>query len=1196
MSSENSRRRVIVIVLGVIVLAAAAGGVYYWTRRPPQVQLPGPGDPRYETYVSAFQTGTAYLDAGLSVEAEKFLTEAVEIIPEEPAGWANRAIVHMRGVGEEKLAAHDLDKARQLAPNNPELEEIAGYLAEKNYKYADALRYFRKASEASPNNTRRLFKIADLIAKEAEPDAQQQRIAIFARILQIDPDNLPMLGKLAHEASLANDLPTVRKVVTQMERLSGSWSENSRTQLAKLKKAVEAPGSTAVEAEAYKMNNLLMGEKGYAASMAKLSSSTDAEIGVSFQSFLRLAPVKSVPSEPDLQLTFKTLEPPTLPELQVKSWLGALPFWLDGTSKPNVWVFDSQQVRSADSAKPLFDFPGGSDHVAPTSTGILALDWDNDRKTDFLLAGAGGLRFHHQIDLINVAAMVAGEGACTKLREQPLKFAGYFEDVTAKMNLPADILAGNYYGAWAVDIDFDGDLDILLARRNGEALLLRNNFDGTLTVQPMFPGVNDVRAFAWVDLDNDGAADAALLDGSGRLHIFMNRRKGVFVRRAPPDELQKFCALTVADANNDGVLDLAAITESGSLLRICDRDQGASWDVAELGKIESALPLTLGTAQLIAIDLDNNGAIDLILRTPSGGSAWLADAKGAFHLLSVGVPRGVAPIVDLKEAGELDFLGLDEQGRIQLHAAVGTKDYQWLVVKARSANAEGDNRVNSFGLGGSVEARTGLLVTNQPIDSPVIHIGLGSHKNVDLIKIVWPNGASQHEFRRVPATAIYVEQRLKGSCPFLYSWDGEKMVFVTDFCWSTPLGMYINAQDQGGFAQTTDWVKIRGDQLVPRNGIYDVRVNANLWETHYLDELGLMVVDHLPFTEMYVDERFFLEPTNPQVYLTEPSKPVARAWDHKGQDVTDIVREVDGNYLDRAGRGVYQGVTNDHWVEVDLGEDAPKTGTVYLLGTGWIHPTDSSINFALEQNKSIKPQPLTLEIPDGKGGWKVGRGGLGFLAGKNKTCVIRLDGIEGEQVSHRFRLRTNMEIYWDALRYAQGLDPNSCKLQRLTAQSAELSFRGILNTTQANPSSPELPHYDEVVVRGQRWRDLIGFYTRFGDVRELIEKADDRYVIMNAGDELRFTFAVPKRPHPDWVRDFVWICDGWVKDGDLNTRWGKTVLPLPYHGMPSYDSPPGKLEDDPVYRRFPNDWLKYHTRYVTPYQYERGLRAFRDPR
>ncbi len=388
------------------------------------------------------------------------------------------------------------------------------------------------------------------------------------------------------------------------------------------------------------------------------------------------------------------------------------------------------------------------------------------------------------------------------------------------------------------------------------------------------------------------------------------------------------------------------------------------------------------------------------------------------------------------------------------------------------------------------------------------------------------------------------------------------MQFVTDFMWSTPLGMYINAQDKGGFLQTTDWVKIRGDQLSPHDGIYDLRVTANLWETHYYDYMALIVVDHPPGTEVYVDERFFLIPTAPEVYVTAPPRPVAQAWDQDGRDVTEVVRAIDGKYLGTFSRGLFQGIAHDHWVEVDLGADAPTEGPLWLVAHGWVHPTDSSVNFAIEQGGHDRPRGLELEVPDGHGGWKVGRPALGFPAGKNKTILIRLDGIEGEGVTRRFRLRTNMEIYWDALAYARGLDGGLAQKQTLSPDTADLRFHGINEITSANRSSPEIPHYDRFLRRGQHWRDLIGFYTRFRDVRQLLAAVDDRYVIMNAGDEVAFRFRVPADPPPEWKRDFVWVCDGWAKDGDLNTRFSKTVLPLPAHDLNTYQEPPGRLEDD----------------------------------
>jgi hypothetical protein len=151
--------------------------------------------------------------------------------------------------------------------------------------------------------------------------------------------------------------------------------------------------------------------------------------------------------------------------------------------------------------------------------------------------------------------------------------------------------------------------------------------------------------------------------------------------------------------------------------------------------------------------------------------------------------------------------------------------------------------------------------------------------------------------------------------------------------------------------------------------------------------------------------------------------------------------------------------------------------------------------------------------------------------------------------------------------------------------------------TQANESSPELPRYDTLTGTGQRWLDLIGYYTRYGDVNDLIRAVDDRYVIANAGDELVLRFTAPPPP-AEWKRDFVMIGDGWNKDGDYNTAYSKTVLPLPSHKSSRYDSLPGMLEDDPVFRLHPEDWRDYHTRYITPREFQVGLRprVSRQPR
>jgi hypothetical protein len=104
-----------------------------------------------------------------------------------------------------------------------------------------------------------------------------------------------------------------------------------------------------------------------------------------------------------------------------------------------------------------------------------------------------------------------------------------------------------------------------------------------------------------------------------------------------------------------------------------------------------------------------------------------------------------------------------------------------------------------------------------------------------------------------------------------------------------------------------------------------------------------------------------------------------------------------------------------------------------------------------------------------------------------------------------------------------------------------------------------------------------------------LNNIDDRYVITSPGDELRMSFRAPEAPPTGWVRDFILICDGWVKDGDYNSTFSKTVAPLPYHGMTEYTVAPGTLEAEKAYRAHPSDWQTYQTRYVSPRYFERAL-------
>ena len=1021
------------LFIGFVVLFAAlvaAGlGAFVWLR---QTGLPEPGTPRYEEYVESFDVGVAALDVDQTLLAQEKLDKAIQLVPQEAAAWANRGLLYLR-LNQADKAAADLKQAHALAPDSGEIEALLGLLDQQQGRFADAAAHYRNALRTDPRDPAIKYALAQTVAQQGGPNSEADYQRLLLECLEIEPNSLPLLQRIAVSAANLGDRSTFDATLKRLRKLAPNWSPETQKQLADVEEAAGGPLPGQLTPDLNILGNLLMGERGYGRSQRALQPNPGF-IGRPIYHFSRLQQPRASPAAPDTGLTFVEQPVGRVTSLGRSRWDGVWPVWLNGQNNPAIFVANGREVLRVDSEAAVQAFPGGTANVAPAAHGVLGLDWNNDLRTDLLLVGAGGLRFLQQDD-----------------KES-------FSDVTDRTGLAKEILGGDQWGAWAADIEMDGDLDVILAPGNGPVVVLRNNGDGTFKAIHPFPDVENVRGFAWADFDNDGAPDAAFLDAQGKLHIYSNERSGQFRRRAVPDNLGRLVAIVAADIADSGSLDLIALHDDGTILRLADKDNGHDWVVTELARW-SDFPAKLdpGSASLWAADVDNNGALDLIIATSQIGMVWLRTGTGNFTALPTALPGSVRAVSNLSGEGRLDLLSISSGGQPLQLVGKPTRSYHWQVVRPRATSGEavGDNRINSFGIGGEIESRAGTLVQKHLIAGPQVHFGLGEKAKADLVRILWPNGTFQVEFDKKADTVVQAEQRLKGSCPFLFTWDGTQVCFVTDFLWSTPLGMYINAQDNGSFLQTTEWVKIPGDKLVPRDGYYDVRVQANLWETHFYDYMALLVVDHPPGTEVFVDERFAMSPTTPQIYVTGPPHAFAHAWDDKGGDVTETVRAADGNYLDTFGRGRFQGVTRDHWVEVDLGDDAPTEGPVYLLARGWTHPTDSSINKALEKGSHAKPRALELEVPDNKGGWTVAQPPLGFPAGKDKTIIIRLDGITGPGVTRRFRLRTNMEIYWDALWYARGLDAKVAKLHWPTPTAADLRFRGIVDMTQANKSSPK---------------------------------------------------------------------------------------------------------------------------------------------
>ena len=111
---------------------------------------------------------------------------------------------------------------------------------------------------------------------------------------------------------------------------------------------------------------------------------------------------------------------------------------LDDSGQVRIIEADSKAVKIRDGARLEFAGPG-----APGRNSVLAADLNYDFKSDIVLANAAGIRIYLQQTL------------------------SQFEDITSRGKIPPDILKGNYTGAWAFDIDLDGDLDIILGVDHG---------------------------------------------------------------------------------------------------------------------------------------------------------------------------------------------------------------------------------------------------------------------------------------------------------------------------------------------------------------------------------------------------------------------------------------------------------------------------------------------------------------------------------------------------------------------------------------------------------------------------------------------------------------------------------------------------------------------------------------------------------
>ncbi|PWT91349.1 MAG: hypothetical protein C5B54_05485, partial [Acidobacteria bacterium] len=1059
--------------------------------------------------------GLAYLEEGQWKEAEAEFKKIIELAPDEALGYADLALTYLRS-GNTQEADNQIQKALQQS-TTPEIQLIHAEILDRKGDINDAIDELEKSVAKNPWHVQSQFKLVQLGRRTSPID----RLKIETHLQQIvdnTPANLPARLELVETLLRDNKLLPATAQLLEIQKQVPELPDDASSYLQNALTLLQQSKTSEALTAAIAFHNILKPTPLYRQGIVDLTGSGGSAIGF---------PVVSFSTKLSAAASARPLQ-----NIKFQETTNVL---VDGTSVifgPDSLAFVCGPDLLMKNEKGHF-VPAGF-HSEDKAKAARFADYNNDGKPDLLIIGENQDVLYENMG-----------GSFKKVQQFP----------------------GPHNGALIVDLDNDGDLDIFLYGEKGNAAY-RNNGDGTfteVTAKMQLSGSSTHTGFG--DFDEDGDLD--LISGN---KLLTNLRQGRFQDISTGSGLphNQTGSLAIGDIDNDGFLDV--------FMDGIYRNDGK-------GHFQKG-SLSISASDAMFFDFDNDGYLDLIT---AGDKPHLYRNKGGgnFEDASSLLPQSLTNIRtiavnDFDSDGDLDLFLTDSSGKMHVLRNEGGNANRWLNV-ALTALTTGSGKNNINGIGAKVEVKAGELYQMRVVTDPVTHFGLGSHDAADVLRVVWTNGVPQNHFHPQTNQTIVEKQVLKGSCAFLYTWDGEKYRFVTDVLWKSALGMPLGIMQENttyAFSASTDeYLKIPGSAVKPKDGFYTMQMTEELWETPYLDKIRFVAVDHPSSSEIYVDEKFVVPPHPPFRIYTASNKlfPIS-AQDENGNDVLPLIRKQDDEYISALMPVKYQGVMQMHDLILDLGK-RPITDHILLYMIGWLYPTDASINMAMTQSDSLRVTMPDLQVIDKTGEWKTAIPNISFPMGKDKMMIVDLKNQFPTQ-DHRIRIRTNMEIYWDQIFFTSNEPSVSVKTTTLEPISADLHYRGFSKMFRKNLLGPPWVDYSEV-DKNPKWRDLVGNYTRYGDVLPLLKESDDMYVIFNSGDEITLRFDANQVPplQPGWTRDFLIYCDGWLKDGDLNTAYGKTVELLPFHAMKSY--PYGKDQSypqDPAHQEYQKT---YNTRKIT---------------
>ncbi len=780
-------------------------------------------------------------------------------------------------------------------------------------------------------------------------------------------------------------------------------------------------------------------------------------------------------------------------------------------------------------------------------TGVVAGDCDNDGDTDLLV--------------------FAASGPPTLYRQQsPNRFVAASGDV----GLPS--LTSVSSAAW-LDADHDGDLDLVIAGLDGQTSptvrLLRNNGEGRFTDVSADASLKVARSLVSIvptDFDDRRDIDMFMLPASGLPLLFRNLRDGTFADVAQERGLTgdgEFTCVAVGDFNKDGYPDFFLGQRSNPATIAASDGRGRF-------ALTAGSPLTAGARACQFVDYDNDGLLDLVVVTAGGlkilrnvGGNWTDVSERAFKGASTQQPSA-------NNTAQLASGDLDGDGDTDLVVGDSTGFTIWRndgASRSASLRVRLTPRVsNRSAVGTKIEVRAGSLkqrlerYSAVPAPAPAdLVFGFGARPGADVARVLWPSGILQAETASGGATAkplsgaLNVQEldRKPSSCPYLYTWNGERFEFITDFLGGGEMG-YWEGPRVYNQPDPDEYVRIAGDRLKPRDGRYELRVTNELEEVLFLDRLQLVAVAHPKDVEIHPNEGLRAKPEPFRLFAIRDAQAPTAVEDEHGHDVLARVLRMDRQYPDDFGVDRIRGYAKEHSLTITL--PPSKDGRRALLLTGWTDYAFSGDNVAAHQ-LGLPTLVPSLEIADAHGQWRTAIADIGFPVGRPQTVVVDLTGKVPASVS-TVRIVTTMRIYWDAIRVGTIVESAGATTTRLDPVASTLAWRGFSTPDSPDGREPFGADYSRVAT-GSPWKQMPGRYTREGDVRELLLTTDDRFIVSRPGDEITVSFdatGVPKVPD-GWTTTFLLYADGFSKEMDLNSASPDEVEPLPFHGMTRYPYP-----------------------------------------